>query len=74
MGLPDGYQRKGRPCYFQLDPDAWELLQTISPTTKSYGRHLSELIRRDHARREDWRRLRELQEAALVDVDGRGDD
>jgi hypothetical protein len=49
---PD-YVRKGRPCYFQLDFDAWELLQALSPTDKSYGRFLSELIRRDHARREE---------------------
>jgi hypothetical protein len=66
--LPEGYERKGRVCSFQLDFDAWELLQAISPTSKSYGRYISELIRRDAVRREEWRKLRETQEACLIEV------
>ena len=66
--LPQGYERKGRVCTFQLDFDAWELLQAISPTTKSYGRYLSELVRRDAVRRAEWQQVRETQEAGLVEV------
>jgi hypothetical protein len=52
--MPPGYVRKGRPCYFQIDHDAWALLQHLAPTNKSYGRYLSELIRRDYALRQQW--------------------
>jgi hypothetical protein len=62
--LPADYVRKGRPCYFQLDHDAWELLQQIAPTAKSYGRYVSELIRRDAVMRQTWHQAR----AALPDL------
>ena len=67
--LPEGYERKGRPCYFQLDFDAWHILQQIAPTSKAYGRYVSELIRRDAVRRAEWAQLRAVQQAALVDVE-----
>jgi hypothetical protein len=71
--LPADYVRKGRPCYFQLDHDAWQLLQEIAPTQKAYGRYVSELIRRDAVRRAEWAQLRAVQQAALAQV-GAGDD
>jgi hypothetical protein len=45
MSLPEGYIRKGVPCYFQLDHDAMAMLKELSPTQKSYGRYLSDLVR-----------------------------
>jgi hypothetical protein len=56
--LPEGYIRKGRPCYFQIDFDAFELLQHLAPTQKSFGRYVSELIRRDYAMRQQWQQMR----------------
>jgi hypothetical protein len=70
--LPDGYQRKGRVTSLQLDFDAWQLLQEISPTRKGYGRYVSELIRRDAIRRQEWERLRAVEQAELVDVGALG--
>jgi hypothetical protein len=66
--LPEGYVRKGRPCYFQLDHDAWELLQAIAPTQKSYGRYLSELVRRDAAMRAEWAQRKAVEQERLVEV------
>jgi hypothetical protein len=68
MGLPEGYVRKGRPCYFQLDHDAWDLLQQIAPTNKAYGRYVSELIRRDAVMRQTWQQARAGQQERLVEV------
>ena len=72
--VEDKYVRKGKVCSLQLDFDALEMLQELSPTRKSYGRYLSELVRRDYVRRQDWRLLRELQQAALVNVGGLSDE
>ena len=58
MGLPQGYVRKGRPLNFQIDHDAAEMLYQMVPTLKSHGRFLSELIRREHIRRQEWSRVR----------------
>ena len=68
--LPADYVRKGRPCYFQLDYDAWELLQQIAPTQKSFGRYLSELIRRDAAMRQTWQQARAGAQEMLAEVAG----
>jgi hypothetical protein len=69
--LPAGYVRKGRPLNFQLDPDAVEMLYAfIPPTTKGHGKYLSELIRRDAIRRQEWQQMRDVQQAALVEVAG----
>jgi hypothetical protein len=66
--LPEGYVRKGKMTALQLDFDALEMLREVSPTSKSYGRYLSELVRRDYLWRQDWQRIRAMQQAALVDV------
>jgi hypothetical protein len=58
MGLPEGYQRKGCVKTLQYDVDAWAMLVEIAPTEKSYGRFISELIRRDYIRRQEWQRVR----------------
>ena len=52
--LPEGYVRKGTLVYFQMDNDALSMLKEVAPTTKSYGRYLSELVRRDYALRQQW--------------------
>ena len=56
--LPEGYVRKGRPLNFQIDHDAAAMLSEMVPTLKSHGRFLSELIRREYIRRQEWQRLR----------------
>ena len=67
MGLPEGYVRKGRVATLQIDHDAWAMLLELAPTDKAYGRYISELIRRDYIRRQEWQRVRaELPE--LVEV------
>ncbi len=50
--------RKGRMCSLQMDCDALAMLQELSPTRKSYGRYLSELVRRDYLWRTAWRQGR----------------
>lgn len=66
--MPEGYERNGRPCCFQLDFDAFELLQELAPGPKTFGRFISELIRRDAIRRREWAEARAVQHAALVEV------
>ena len=66
--LKEKYIRKGKVRSLQLDFDALEMLQELSPTRKGYGRYLSELVRRDYIRREEWKRVRALEQAALVEV------
>jgi hypothetical protein len=56
--LPVGYERKGRPLNFQLDHDAAEMLYEMVHTHKSHGRFLSELIRREYIRRQEWQKVR----------------
>jgi hypothetical protein len=68
--LPAHKGRKGRVCSLQLDVDALAMLQELSPTRKAFGRYLSELVRRDYLWRQEWQRLRDLQQAALVEVAG----
>ena len=69
--LPADYQRKGKPLMFQFDFDAVEMLYEIAPTRKAIGRYLSELVRRDYLRRQEWSRVR----AGLPDlVEVGGDD
>ena len=41
------------------------MLQELAPTKKSVGRYLSELVRRDYIRRQDWEQAR----AVLCPVD-----
>jgi hypothetical protein len=69
MGLPLGYVRKGCVRTLQFDHDAWAMLVEIAPTCKSYGRYLSELIRRDYIRRQEWQQAR----AAVPDLVEVGD-
>jgi hypothetical protein len=64
MGWPEGYVRKGILVNFQMDPDAHAMLKEIAPTTKAYGRYLSELVRRDYIRRQEWEKMR----AAVPDL------
>ena len=52
--VEDKYVRKGKVCSLQLDFDAMEMLRELSPTRKAYGRYLSELVRRDYLRRQEW--------------------
>ena len=65
---PPGYKRKGRVLSLQIDFDAEQMLREMSPTRKSYGRVLSELIRRDYHWKQEWQRQRDQQHAALVEV------
>ena len=69
MGLPESYVRKGRPLNFQLDHDAAEMLYERVHTHKSHGRFLSELIRREYIRRQEWQAVR----AGLPDLVEVGD-
>ena len=71
--MPEGYRRKGKPLLFQIDFDAAEMLYEMVPTNKSHGRFISELIRRDYIRRQEWQRLRALEQPVLVEV-GAGDE
>ena len=68
MGLPEGYVRKGHVACLQIDHDAWSMLREIAPTYKAYGRFVSELVRREYIRRQEWEKARaglpELVEAA----------
>jgi hypothetical protein len=67
MGLPAGYVRKGKPIAYQFDHDAVVMLYELVPTNKSHGRFLSELVRREYIRRQEWEKARaSLPE--LVDV------
>jgi hypothetical protein len=52
------YQRKGKVVHLQLDFDALAMLYELSPTRKSFGRYLSELVRRDYVRRQEWEKAR----------------
>jgi hypothetical protein len=56
----------------QFDHDAWAMLGELAPTQKSFGRYLSELVRRDYIRRQEWQQLRAAV-PELVDV-GAGDE
>ena len=56
--MPTGYVRKGRAVCLQLDFDALDMLRELAPTQKSHGRYLSELIRRDYIRRQEWEQAR----------------
>jgi hypothetical protein len=58
MALPDGYVRKGRPLNFQIDHDAVQLLYEIVSSRKGHGKYISELIRRDAIRRQEWAQVR----------------
>ena len=49
---------KSTLVYFQMDNDALSMLKEVAPTTKSYGRYLSELVRRDYALRQQWAKAR----------------
>jgi hypothetical protein len=60
--------RRGVPRQLTFDPDAWELLQQLAPTAKSYGRYVSELIRRDAIRRAEWAQRQAGQPPILVEV------
>jgi len=50
------------PKMFNLDRDAVELLATLASHPRAQGQCLSALIRAEHARREERRRLRKLLE------------
>jgi hypothetical protein len=52
-------QRKGRPCNLTLEFESVEILRTLCPNGKSFGKFLSDLIRAEEQRRIEARRLRE---------------
>ena len=58
MAYSRDYVRKGKPLMFQFDFDAVSMLYEIAPTKKAIGRYLSELVRRDYLRRQEWERAR----------------
>ena len=70
--MPEGYQRKGKPIQIQMDFDAVEMLHQLAPTRKGYGRYLSELIRRDYIRRQEWEQAQAGRQAGLVEVGAEG--
>ena len=52
-------QRKGRACNFTFEVEAVEILKTLVPNGKGYGKFLSDLIRQEEQRRHEARKLRE---------------
>lgn len=57
--------RRGVPKNISLDQDAVLILKELSPSTKGYGRLVSELLRREDERRRERQRLREVLLEAL---------
>jgi hypothetical protein len=57
--------RRGVPKNFSLDPDAVLILKELSPSTRGYGRLVSELLRREDERRRERQRIREELHGAL---------
>jgi hypothetical protein len=68
--LPAHKGRNGRVCSLQMDLDALQMLREIAPSRKAFGRYLSELVRREYIRRQDWQRQQDLHQAARVEVAG----
>jgi hypothetical protein len=68
MPLPEGYVRKGKPIAYQFDFDALEMLYEMVPTNKAHGRFLSELVRREFIRRQEWQQARAGRTVAVVEV------
>jgi hypothetical protein len=62
---PTAVVRRGIPKNLSLDHDAVLILKELSPSTKGYGRLVSELLRREDERRRERQRLREVVLAAL---------
>jgi hypothetical protein len=58
--------RRGVPKNLSLDHDAVLILKELSPSTKGYGRLVSELLRAEMTRREERQRLRAAMEHTLV--------
>jgi hypothetical protein len=52
-------QRKGRPCNFTFEVEAVEILRTLCPNGKGFGKFLSDLIRQEEQRRIEARKWRE---------------
>jgi hypothetical protein len=59
MGVPK-YGRQGRIVNLQFDHDALAMLKELAPTRKSYGRYLSELVRRDYIRKTEWQQRQDV--------------
>lgn len=57
--------RRGVSKNVSLDADAVLILKELSPSTKGYGRLLSELLRREDERRRERQRLREELHSAV---------
>ena len=68
MAYSRDYVRKGKPLMFQFDPDAVAMLYEIAPTKKAVGRYLSELVRRDYIRRQEWQQGRAMEAETLEGV------
>jgi hypothetical protein len=62
--------RRGKSKQLTLDFDAIAALEELAPGPGAQGRVVSELLRAELVRREERRKLRELQQAALVEVAG----
>jgi len=58
-------ERKGVPKNMSLDVDAVRILEELSPSTKGYGKLVSELLRREDERRRERERLRKELHGAI---------
>jgi hypothetical protein len=61
--------RKGRAINVTIEHECVDILHALCPSGKSYGRLLSELLRREEQRRHDARKLRERLVAVADEVD-----
>jgi len=58
-------RRCGRPLNFSIDADAVDIMHALVPSTKAYGRFISELIRQEMVRRETRQEMmQQIQTAA----------
>ena len=57
--------RCGRAINLTIDHDAEELLRTLCPSRKAFGRFLSELVRREAALRAEREKVKAAMLAAL---------
>lgn len=71
--LHDGETYASRPTHsipvaLSLDRDTALLLDQLAPGKRTHSRYVTQLIHADVARREERQRLRDMQQAALVEV------
>jgi hypothetical protein len=68
----EGEPRPGKCLIFQFDFDAVALLDELCEARQSFGRYLSELVRQDFVRRQEWEQVRAGTQPELVNVGALG--